>query len=177
VLRWGTGGVNVDGCRVGNETTQTLVSYQRGRQGGNEGWQRPWNQEGKKFQVMSKNAGRFPANLIHDGSAEVVGMFPVTTSGGGDRKSVNNSTFCKTNGNFERVLPANTGSAARFFKACPPDDAASLVYCAKASRSERDAGLDGIRYKLRDDLTDEQRAFVMAELEAYGVLKRQIDDA
>ena len=141
VLRWGTGGVNVDGCRI--ETSDNLSG---GTFGGVFSASR--NPDGTLCKAIgSGDKGRFPANLITDGSAEVMAMFPVTTSGGGDRKSVNNSTFCKTKGNFERVFQASTGSAARFFKACPPDDAASLFYCAKASRSERDAGLDGMPEK------------------------------
>ncbi len=71
VLQFGTGGINVDGGRVGLD------------------------------------GGRWPANLIHDGSEEVVGLFP----------------------------GENKGSAARFF------------YCAKASKGDRDGGLDGFEEK------------------------------
>ena len=60
VLEWGTGGINVDGCRVGTETIKT--------------------QGGDKFPSLygtyatcpeSTHLGRWPANFIHDGSEEV----------------------------------------------------------------------------------------------------------
>ena len=70
VLAHGTGAINVDGCRVGTETIQTnrytpgrdMTSF-HGSQAGNE-------------YASSTHAGRWPANLIHDGSDEVVGLFP-----------------------------------------------------------------------------------------------------
>lgn len=91
VLEHGTGGLNIDGCRVGDEV---LGSVRAGsaRIGTFE----------RKEMVTPKRTGRFPANLIHDGSDEVVELFP----GAGEK------------------------SAARFF------------YCAKASKSDRDEGLD-----------------------------------
>jgi len=52
----------------------------------------------------------------------------------------------------------DSGSAARFF------------YCAKSSRSERNKGLEGLALvKMREDLTEEQKAYVIAELKAAGV--------
>lgn len=68
VLAWGTGAMNVDGCRVGTETIQTnrytpgrdMTSFQ-GSQAGNE-------------YVSSTHSVRWPANFIHDGSDEVVGL-------------------------------------------------------------------------------------------------------
>jgi hypothetical protein len=71
-------------------------------------------------------AGRWPSNLIHDGSDEVVGLFPQTTSTGGsgpassssDGRTVSGS--CAATGGF-----GDTGSAARFF------------YTAKATKTER----------------------------------------
>jgi site-specific DNA-methyltransferase (adenine-specific) len=70
VMKHGTGAINVGGCRVGTETIQTnrytpgrdMTSF-HGSQAGNE-------------YASSTHAGRWPANLIHDGSEEVVGMFP-----------------------------------------------------------------------------------------------------
>jgi len=90
VLKWGTGGINIDGSRVGTEDT-----------------------------------GRFPANLIHDGSPEVLGLFPETKSG--SRKGTfNNGTF--STGEVSKELKSSQGSAARFF------------YCAKASKKDRGEG-------------------------------------
>lgn len=67
VLRWGTGGLNIGACRVGTEKVNTTRGGTFDRTYG-------------KFKGMSKDSamrtGRWPANLIHDGSAEVVGLFP-----------------------------------------------------------------------------------------------------
>ena len=78
---------------------------------------------GRQYQTT----GRWPANIIHDGSAEVLPLFPET--GNAFR------TTRKRNGNpgmFGHSSDCNghkdSGSAARFF------------YCAKASRSERTNG-------------------------------------
>jgi len=66
VLEWGTGGINIDQCRVGTEEIET------GRGGRKTG--STFNASiGKKTPPAQ---GRFPANFLHDGSDEVVGLFP-----------------------------------------------------------------------------------------------------
>ena len=102
-LTWGVAGLWIDGGRVGYDGKPPTGSgnpakyeYERsaimpGRNGGNGG-------------NVTSPQGRFPANLIHDGSDEVVSGFP--------------------------------NDAQRFF------------YCAKASRSERNAGLEGMEEKV-----------------------------
>jgi site-specific DNA-methyltransferase (adenine-specific) len=55
--------VNVDGCRVGTEST--IRTSNAGTNG--DGWGM-----GKTAHQNGSDAGRFPANLIHDGSDEVV---------------------------------------------------------------------------------------------------------
>jgi len=102
VLKWGTGGINIDGCRV--ETDDKLGGGGlTGSVSGSDGWDRPWrhNKEAidkktertKEAVAKGENLGRFPANFIHDGIDEVW---------------------------------------SRFF------------YCAKASKSERNKGLEGL---------------------------------
>jgi site-specific DNA-methyltransferase (adenine-specific) len=75
--------------------------------------------------------GRFPANFIHDGSEEVLALFPETTSGqpAGVKAGNNNNVFGQFAGGVPVTGFGDTGSAARFF------------YCAKASRDDRDEGL------------------------------------
>ena len=127
VLAHGTGGLNVDGCRVGTET----VGWGGGAAGG-----KTWNasnsglcKDGEARPVQ----GRWPANLIHDGSDEVVGLFPAearSSCGGG--KSANAKP--RYSGGFRPDHDStagqyyDTGSAARFF------------YTAKASRDDRSDG-------------------------------------
>ncbi len=102
VLAWGTGAINVDGCRVGTADNLNGGVYSKGDWISN-----PNEITGPRRKLpgeYSQPAGRWPANVVHDGSDEVVGLFPVTKS----------------------------GSAARFF------------YCAKASKADRDEGLEGL---------------------------------
>ena len=64
VLAHGTGGINVDGCRVGTDggtTRSEQAPYAE------SGWR-----TGHKVETM--NAGRWPANLIHDGSEDVTDL-------------------------------------------------------------------------------------------------------
>ncbi len=124
VLAHGTGALNVDGCRVGTDKIVTRVSGGKGF-GSNfrdDGWLPP------SESYSQTNSGRWPANLIHDGSDEVVELFPVTTSGGGDKHGRKASTFCASTGWEAFKGTSNggdTGSAARFF------------YCAKTSKRDR----------------------------------------
>jgi site-specific DNA-methyltransferase (adenine-specific) len=78
------------------------------------------------------NQGRFPANLIHDGSQEVLELFPETKSGKMKQK-IEGGEFNVFGKQYPRDVETigDSGSAARFF------------YCAKASKKDRDEGLDG----------------------------------
>ena len=73
--------------------------------------------------------GRWPANLIHDGSDEVVELFPYQKSGKVKPHIIKRDKIVVdfNRGLTERTgyFPSSEGSAARFF------------YCAKASRKER----------------------------------------
>lgn len=80
VLAHGTGAINVDGCRVPSEPGRPLVVSDR-RDGNNvyrDGLQ------GSRSVLGGTDAGRWPANLIHDGSAEVSDIFPKTDAGTSD---------------------------------------------------------------------------------------------
>jgi site-specific DNA-methyltransferase (adenine-specific) len=77
--------------------------------------------------------GRFPANFIHDGSDEVLELFPDSKSGGKNVSDVANANGLYRSGFGGQVqsdMAASSGSAARFF------------YCAKASKKDRNEGLD-----------------------------------
>jgi site-specific DNA-methyltransferase (adenine-specific) len=80
--------------------------------------------------------GRWPANLIHNGSQEVLGLFPVTASGAmkrtvGPYDGESNVSFLRGRSGPDNQH-GDSGSAARFF------------YCAKASKAERDAGCENL---------------------------------
>jgi len=132
VQKWGCGGINVDGCGV-----PTDPSVDDPRLGGNGTWSS--DKMAKNVyeggyageRVGSSVLGRFPANLIHDGSDEVLTCFPHSTSGAMKKSYVytnNGYSLGKPSGSTKTICEASEGSAARFF------------YCAKASKSERGEG-------------------------------------
>jgi site-specific DNA-methyltransferase (adenine-specific) len=107
-LAHGCGAVNVDEGRVGYVNDQDKQSALAGdafkrKNFSDAGWARPWMNDAEKIARMNAEAkeraqnGRWPANIIHDGSDEVIEVM---------------------------------GDAQRFF------------YCAKASKRERDEGLE-----------------------------------
>ena len=100
VLTYGTGAINIDGSRVGTDggTARDGLATEPNE----AGWA---NMKGHG--IAELNAGRWPANVIHDGSDEVLAGFP--------------------------------NEEARFF------------YCAKASKSERNAGLEGLPERRESD--------------------------
>ena len=74
VLKYGTGGINIDESRVGEREKEQFTGKKEGS----------INAYGDYFYEKSETplpSGRFPANLIHDGSDEVVELFPDTKSG------------------------------------------------------------------------------------------------
>ena len=76
VLAYGTGAINVDGCRVGTDGggTQCTNRDEAGRCNGHRNAGR--STSGETFHGPDTHGGRWPANLIHDGSEEVEGFFP-----------------------------------------------------------------------------------------------------
>jgi site-specific DNA-methyltransferase (adenine-specific) len=134
VIIHGTGALNIDGSRVGNEIrTNTPTSANADRVAMGEYW--------RTDHPDSIVQGRWPANFIHDGSDEVVELFPDT---GKSPKTYVRSVDSFT-GSENRLIYASgiglgagqeslnygdSGSAARFF------------YCAKASKKDRNEGLD-----------------------------------
>ena len=127
VLAHGTGAINIDGCRVAGPKHTQSTSHAGGQHG------RYGSLPARGPQVDAGN-GRWPANLIHDGSDEVVKLFPDTGKSTGGRigkKSMGNVTNVPA-GQYEKGDPGfgDTGSAARFF------------YCAKTNKNDRNEGLD-----------------------------------
>jgi site-specific DNA-methyltransferase (adenine-specific) len=137
VLSYGVGGINIDGTRVGSNGGTFKASKPEGVSNGIYG-------EGinGKVDIRELNSGRFPANFIHDGSDEVVELFPDTGSAKpsrtGNRGGKGFGFFDdEKSANTQGTWPADTGgSAARFF------------YCAKANKRDRNEGLDGFENKV-----------------------------
>ena len=127
VLQHGTGGLNVDGCRVEAADSEWVAT--KSPTGTFSQEHRPWKDKLTGGEVVSGGkGGRWPANLIHDGSDEVVGLFPETASGmmkAGTQRSNTSGWAGPMPEQTGKETYGDTGSAARFF------------YCAKADSSER----------------------------------------
>ena len=133
VLTHGTGAINVDGCRVtdGTESGEEKPAYEANHGNAVYG-------AGMGGGAWANTQGRWPANLIHDGSQMVLDLFPETKSGALNQASVkaDNRIYGQHDGYANpKQYGADTGSAARFF------------YCAKTSKKDRDEGLDGVEEK------------------------------
>ena len=109
VLKWGTGGLNIDGCRVGTEVLPAM----------SRGVSKIGTFEGADGNFTKERTGRWPANLIHDGSDEVVGLFPERNhkSGGAFKKQNISLNGIREGGNLPMGY-SDKGSAARFFQTC-----------------------------------------------------------
>ena len=101
VLTYGTGALNIDGSRIGVGTGKTKTVQYPDIRGNN------FNNANGTVEYTVTDQGRWPANVIHDGSDEVLAGFP--------------------------------NEAGRFF------------YCARASKSERNAGLEGLPERRESD--------------------------
>ena len=124
VLAHGTGGLNIDGCRVGDEVRFNAPAGNKA--GGNSlnmsAVGMPEDAEGKVVE------GRWPANLIHDGSSDVLAAFP-NSNGSGAARTLNRSAkpyqqgwgMNTTGADATELRDAGTGSAARFFMQCKGD--------------------------------------------------------
>jgi site-specific DNA-methyltransferase (adenine-specific) len=140
VIEYGVGGINIDECRVefsNNEPDNRVgkIDVQKGAM------KNPWGAKSDYDNTTYKNNGRFPANTIltYDETDfdEVCGGFPYTKSGGGDKSTKCGNTFLGTGygGTNTNKYEANEGSTSRYF------------YCAKASKKDRDEGLDEFEEK------------------------------
>jgi site-specific DNA-methyltransferase (adenine-specific) len=140
VLEHGTGALNVYGCRVSGS----------GYSSGGKNKSVAFGSSLDKQERCDGRLGRWPANLIHDGSDEVVGLFPVTGAASahicGERHgNVYNNGKGPSGPKSLRGHNDDGGSAARFF------------YCAKASKRDREEGLEDAEPvrssdRVRDDL-------------------------
>lgn len=132
VLAWGTGGINIDGCRVGVEAIKSNKGLGDNKNCNDDGWKGI----GNKIEATISQ-GRFPANFIHDGSEEVLAIFPDTNPSKAGIRRPNGKQSTNAFGDYNAQPDTIAGhedaggSASRFF------------YCAKASKQDREEGLDG----------------------------------
>lgn len=150
VLAHGTGALNIDACRVptdevlragaGGIPCRHDENTPRGRAGEASADRRYTDIGGTDFAVPAgprggDPSGRWPANVIHDGSDEVLSAFPDAPGQQGDLNETGRGR--PSSGRFGDMAPPHAHkarletnkSAARFF------------YCAKASRADRNDGV------------------------------------
>jgi len=160
VLKYGTGAINIDGCRVEGEVKRPdsdpimnggkygqnenakrkkVDSKIRVRKAGSEfGQNSGWNNHKNVDTIYDPSKGRYPANVMHDGSEEVESIFP-------KNKSTRHMSYKRSGGDFIDGIPnqeekswfeSEEGSASRYF------------YCPKTSSAERNRGLDNFEEKV-----------------------------
>ncbi|WP_423576971.1 DNA-methyltransferase [Pseudomonas aeruginosa] len=137
VLAHGTGALNIDGCRIPSEPMPPNTGA------GGLPRRREDEQRGPGAVSQPHAGGRWPANLIHDGSPEVVALFPHTKSGvmkGGTIRAAQDAPGSVCYGTYGGNATSedtfgDEGSAARFF------------YCAKATRRDRNEGCEHMERK------------------------------
>jgi len=126
VVKHGTGAINIDGCRIETVEKLNIGSNNRDKCVTN------FAMKDDKDSQKQNELGRYPANVIHDGSEEVLKRFPQTKSGKLTSEKVSRTTKIAYNSGWkktddsERVWGDDFGSAARFF------------YCPKTSAAERE---------------------------------------
>jgi DNA modification methylase len=139
VLKWGTGGINIDGCRVEGISDSDKNNFHQNRKTIKEykGDDTLYKLGTKKVCSAENPQGRFPANLIHDGSQEVLDLFPETKSA---VRKPSESGKAQDGWGLGARKPQerghdDQGSAARFF------------YCPKASGKDRNEGCEELEEK------------------------------
>ena len=136
VLEWGTGGINIDGCRIGNETRTVPVHSDDVKEDNTLFGLHPTIQHER----VETTQGRFPANIIFDEEAGKIldKKSGITSQGHWPKgKTKGFGEFGGGESSYEGVGPKDLekGGASRFF------------YCPKASKKDRNEGCDELEEK------------------------------
>jgi DNA modification methylase len=132
LLKHGCGALNIDGCRVETDESLPVFATSGGRK-----FEQSHTQESRKTkQVGTHTLGRWPANLAHDGSPEVVAAFAAY----GDKSST------RANGNPNDPIHGSNGSGRSYewgevgrasIDHRDAGTAARFFYTAKADKADR----------------------------------------
>ena len=142
VLKHRTGGIHIDACRIEYADENDRSGWHK-TGGGGKGYMDTDTFKIRKItpeEIQERTSkGRFPANVMHDGSEEVLKVFPSTSksAGGGGVKTTGKNVYGKYNGReYDKTIGyGDEGSVARYF------------YCPKTSKAEKDKGLDSFETK------------------------------
>lgn len=133
---YGTGALNIDACRVGTGEDKGIWPVTDRERG--------WSNQGHIGHVETQSTqGRWPANLLHDGSEEVLALFP-SPHGAGIARAASDGTHRGYHDGVTNFSGApamrfgDSGSAARFFMTLPFEKECALCYntCSKASNND-----------------------------------------
>jgi hypothetical protein len=164
ILKWGTGGINIDECRVGGNAPwrhKGLISDIRGAR--MLGSRTRGHLEGEM-----QGTDRWPANVIHDGSEAIVAQFPESNGQQGDVRGTEPSpalgdiAYGAMSARTAHAKRGDKGSASRFF------------YCAKPHHGEKDEGCEQLYWLLHKDRQHEWESITA---ETYHALIQENDQA
>ena len=152
-LVWGTGALNVDGCRVPTDENLNGGAYAKNGAERTDDWGAHNGFRRNQGLEFVQPVGRWPANLVHDGSDEVVEAFPQAAGQLADASSSSSSTRKNQNvygamrrGRGDEPSANSENNGAVGFNMRPGarrldgGSAARFFYCAKASKSDRGEG-------------------------------------
>ena len=140
ILKYNTGGINIDECRIPfseNDDIRVGKDYTHKAMAGiTPGEGKKYNIDGHET-LLYKNNGRFPGNIIHDGSEEILNEFNKFGNHEG-RSSNGNAKYQEQSKNIPlrrgKLISRNdSGSVSRFY------------YCAKATTKDRNEDLNNCK--------------------------------
>ena len=151
VDKFGTGAINIDACRIEGEVKHpdTMPDFRdQGEQSkaaiGVDKLSFGQTSNAKRKQLsdsdlLDNQTGRWPSNVMHDGSEQIQEIFPETSSTEVSRERTHKGIWTAGElADTEQFMPAygDQGNASRYF------------YCAKTSKDERNSGLHGFETKM-----------------------------
>ena len=165
MLKYGVGGINIDECRIENNLHEEIG---RNNKKGSYTSSRTMGVSSTPAvdRTGRTNLGRFPANVITDGSDEVKANMPNTKANGGKTTM---SDFSKYKGSMMNTFNLKENSSRKDSNYIAPKDEGSACryfYCAKASKKDRDEGLEEFNefYTLKEDTPQEIRENILKSL-------------
>lgn len=169
----GTGGLNIEGCRVPTEESLDGGAYvaNGGRSVSPSLSPTGMNRPGATAGEFVQPSGRWPANLVHDGSDDVIAAFPdapwqmADASTAADQRKTQNAYGAMRRGRGEEPSADSENRGAVGFAMRPgvrrldAGSAARFFYCAKASREDRNDGVEnpGPQFQRGATLRDAER--------------------
>lgn len=141
VMKWGTGALNIDACRIA--TNDKLTRKLGNTTESDSGWKSV-----KRSEIAGKDGGRWPTNLLIDDQAgEILDTQSGTTKSSAAPRCNNPYKSVSKGQEYAHTTygHSDVGGASRFFANLPAYDdlPPRLFYQAKPSKKEKNAGVSG----------------------------------